>query len=69
MAHVAMFPGLVKDEQGNAAEVGWVGSNACYILYDDDFKRHIDAGEVDKQVMRRRRYSSVAWSVGVSDHH
>ena len=43
MAGSAMFAGLVVDEDGNAAEVAYVGENACYVVDDDDFRRHIDA--------------------------
>jgi hypothetical protein len=50
-----MFAGLVVDEAGNAAEVAWVGENACYVVMDDDFRRHIDATEVDRQVLRHMR--------------
>jgi hypothetical protein len=52
MATSAMFAGLVFDEQGNLAETTWVGENACYVIMDDDFRRHIDAGDVDRQVLR-----------------
>ncbi|MFN2204066.1 MAG: hypothetical protein ACK2UO_22930 [Caldilineaceae bacterium] len=52
MAHTAMFAGLVFDEAGNALDVTSVGSQACYVLLDDDFRRHIDAEEVDRQVLR-----------------
>ena len=52
MAANAMFAGLVVDEDGNAAEVAWVGENACYVVMDDDFRRHIDAEQVDRQVLR-----------------
>ena len=55
MSRVAMFAGLVVDEEGNAAEVTHVGENACYVVYDDDFRRHIDAEEVDRQVLRFMR--------------
>ena len=55
MSRVAMFAGLVVDEEGNAAEVTHVGENACYVVYDDDFKRHIDAEQVDRQVLRFMR--------------
>lgn len=55
MAQNAMFAGLVVDETGNAAEIAWVGANACYVVMDDDFRRHIDAEEVDKQVLRHMR--------------
>ncbi len=52
MAQSAMFAGLVFDEDGNPADTAWVGENACYIIVDDDFRRHIDAGDVDRQVLR-----------------
>lgn len=55
MATNAMFAGLVVDEDGNAAEIAYVGENACYVVMDDDFKRHIDAEEVDRQVLRYMR--------------
>lgn len=55
MAHVAMFEGLVVDEAGNALAVTPVGENACYVIWDDDFKRHIDAELVDGQVLRAMR--------------
>ena len=29
-----------------------MGQNACYVVMDDDFKRHIDAEGVDRQVLR-----------------
>lgn len=55
MAKSAMFAGLVVDENGRAADVAYVGENACYVVMDDDFKRHIDAGQVDSQVLRFMR--------------
>lgn len=55
MARVAMFEGLVVDEAGNALAVTAVGENACYVMWDDDFKRHIDAELVDGQVLRAMR--------------
>jgi hypothetical protein len=55
MAQSAMFAGLVFDEQGRPAQVTQVGETACYVVWDDDFKRHIDAGEVDRQVLRFMR--------------
>ena len=51
MASSAMFNGLVVDESGNAAEVAFVGDRACYVVDDDGFRRHIDAEEVDRQVL------------------
>lgn len=46
-----MFEGLVVDEAGNPAEVKWVGENACYVVDDEGFLRHIDAAGVDRQVL------------------
>jgi hypothetical protein len=55
MAGTAMFSGLVFDPQGQVAQVTWVGERACYVVYEDDFKRHIDAEMVDRQVLRFMR--------------
>ncbi|MEZ4617803.1 MAG: hypothetical protein R2867_20150 [Caldilineaceae bacterium] len=55
MAKNAMFAGLVVDEDGNAAEIAWVGENACYVVMDDDFRRHIDAEQIDRQVLKFMR--------------
>ena len=52
MARTAMFAGLVFDDQGNPAEIAFVGENACYVVDDDDFRRHIDASQVDRAVLR-----------------
>lgn len=51
MARTAMFTGLVFDEAGNPAEMAYVGENACYVVDDDDFRRHIDAAVVDRAVL------------------
>ncbi len=55
MARTAMFEGLVVDENGRIAEVDFVGEHACYVVYDDDFKRFVDAAQVDRQVLRFMR--------------
>ena len=55
MAPTAMFAGLVVDENGRLAEVAAVGAAACYVVYDEDFKLHIDAAHVDRQVLRFMR--------------
>lgn len=52
MAASAMFAGLVFDEAGNPAAVAFVGADACYVVDDDDFHRHIDAAQVDRAVLR-----------------
>jgi hypothetical protein len=55
MAQSAMFAGLVFDERGQPAQIAFVGENACYVVMEDDFKRHIDAAGVDAQVLRYMR--------------
>jgi hypothetical protein len=55
MARTAMFAGLVLDENGRTAEVDYVGDTACYVVYDEDFRRYIDAAQVDRQVLRFMR--------------
>ncbi len=55
MATIAMFEGLVYDENGVAAPVAMVGSDACYVVDEDGFKRHISAEMVDRQVLRALR--------------
>ena len=52
MARTAMFAGLVFDEAGKPAEIAFVGEDACYVVDDDDFRRHIDAAQVDRAVLR-----------------
>lgn len=52
MSRNAMFDGLVVDEQGRNTEVSWVGDDACYVIDDAGFRRHIDAEQVDRQVLQ-----------------
>lgn len=52
MARSAMFAGLVFDESGRPAEIAWVGEDAHYVVDDDGFRRHIDAAQVDRAVLR-----------------
>jgi len=51
MARTAMLAGLVFDEAGKPAGVAYVGEDACYVVDDDDFRRHIDAAQVDRAVL------------------
>ncbi len=46
-----MFEGLVVDQRGNAAPIRHVGQNACYVVDDDGFLRHLDAASIDRQVL------------------
>lgn len=50
MTAKAIFEGLVYDKYDNPVETGWIGSEPCYIVDDEGFKRHIPAEEVDRQV-------------------
>ncbi len=51
MARNAIFSGLVYDEREIPVEVSHVGEDAQYVVDDNGFKRHIDAEEVDRQVL------------------
>ena len=50
MPKQALFKDLVYDEYENPVSTGWIGSEPCYIVDDDGFKRHIPAEDVDRQV-------------------
>lgn len=47
----AVFAGLIYDEEGKPVETTFVGQEPHYIIMDGDFKRHVAAGEVDRQVI------------------
>lgn len=49
----ALFEGLVFDEYGRPAPVVTVGSEPCYVVDDDGFRRHIPSEQVDRQVMQK----------------
>ncbi len=51
----AMFAGLVFNQAGQPAEVVYVGSEAHYVILDDDFRRHVAARDIDRQVLLRVR--------------
>jgi hypothetical protein len=51
MARQALFHGLVYDEREVLVESTIVGSEAFYVIDDNGFRRHIDAEEVDRQVL------------------
>ena len=52
MTKLAMFAGLVVDDEDKPVDVTWVGSEQCYVVVDGDFKRHVDAETVDRQVLQ-----------------
>ena len=51
MASQALFEGLVYDEEENLLSTTQIGGEAFYIVDDDGFLRHINAEEVDRQVL------------------
>lgn len=51
MARMAMFNGLVYDENDSLVEVAFVGGEAHYVVDDMGFRRHVDAEQVDRQVL------------------
>ena len=53
MSQKALFVGLVIDEDDRPVEIGYVGGEACYVVNDAGFRRHIPAEEVDRQVLQR----------------
>jgi len=51
MANKALFEGLVNDEHGRSVGMAYVGEDACYVIDDHGFNKHILASKVDKQVL------------------
>jgi hypothetical protein len=49
----ALFPGLVFNEQGERAEVVYIGGTAHYAIADADFVRHVEASHVDDAVLAK----------------
>lgn len=51
MAKQALFSGLVVDEDGRPVLTSFVGEEAVYVIDDNGFYRHIDAEQIDRQVV------------------
>ncbi len=51
MVNMAVFEGLVFDENDNVLNVAFVGGEPCYVINDSGFMRHIPAQQVDSQVL------------------
>ena len=47
----ALFTGLVYNEEGQPVETTYIGTEPNYVILDGDFKRHVTAEEVDRQVI------------------
>lgn len=52
MARVAVFAGLVVDEDDRPVDVTPLGADAYYVVDDDGFRRHIASEDVDRQVLK-----------------
>ena len=48
----ALFAGLVFNPEGQPAQVVYVGREPCYVILDGDFRRHVPAEHIDRQVLR-----------------
>lgn len=55
MAQKAVFEGLVRGEDNKPLDVRYVGGEACYVVNDDGFLRHISSEQVDRQVLGEMR--------------
>jgi hypothetical protein len=51
MLNQPLFAGLVTDELGNPVETAFIGSEPCYVVNDDGFRRHIPAEQIDRAVL------------------
>lgn len=51
MYRQALFEGLVYDEAGQPVETTFIGAEPYYVIMDGDFKRHVAAEEIDRQVV------------------
>lgn len=53
MSRQALFSGLIVDEFDQPVSNTSVGDDAFYVVNDDGFKRHVDAEQVDRQVLHK----------------
>ncbi|MGC8879625.1 MAG: hypothetical protein ACP5R2_10395 [Anaerolineae bacterium] len=47
-----LFSGLVFNEEGEPAEVAYVGDEPHYVILDAGFRRHVPSEYVDRQILR-----------------
>jgi uncharacterized protein involved in propanediol utilization len=52
MSYQPLFEGLIIDEQEQPVGVAYVGSEACYVVNDAGFRRHIPSEQIDRQVLK-----------------
>ena len=53
MAKEPLFLGLVVDEFDRPVESAFIGSEPCYVVDDDGFRRHIPSEQIDRQVLAK----------------
>lgn len=51
----AIFAGLISNEEDQPVDVTYLGDEAFYVIPDGDFRRHVEASQVDEEVLRRLR--------------
>lgn len=51
MRKPALFEGLVFNQEGEPAELVYIGDEANYVVLDAGFRRHVPAEQVDLQVI------------------
>jgi len=51
MSIKAVFQGLIFDDYDQPLSTVFVGDEACYVINDDGFLRHIPAEKIDRQVI------------------
>lgn len=51
----AIFAGLIQNENGDPVDVAYLGDEAFYVIPDGDFRRHVEAAQVDDEVLRLLR--------------
>lgn len=51
IARQVLFPGLIYNEQGEQAQVAYVGGVAHYVINDQGFQRHVEAAKIDDAIV------------------
>lgn len=52
MSNKPLFAGLVVDEHDRLVDTAVVGDEPFYVVDDAGFRRHIPAGQIDRQVLK-----------------
>ena len=47
----AIFAGLISNEQGEPVDTKYLGDEPFYVIPDGDFRRHVEAEQVDNAVI------------------